>query len=379
MSRQRDLVLTLEETLSNEQSLELSSLGEPKWTYVDAKFAQAMFPLELRRLRLMSRRLRDALGLLEKWNKRFCMELVETERSRALNLEELNEYLEKELGAVVAENPAPLGLTLEDASAQRAKFLSSLRNSPLRDEAEFLSGLVRTEVTIDLLEEDVGVGRSKFGGRPDLPQGTAWPRHRSGPYEFLGQLNFAEMLTVGTDLPENGLLSLYAATRPYDEFEPFDEEFVVGLFVPPGTELAPVDVPSLGGERVNDGGGDLGDCSEVALSFYAKLAIPDHDEQVEDWPYREKEWSERREIFERFESLWRESTGEPTELHDNLAGYPTTSTHGSDPAPGPEWVHLISFYSHSDWCWGGGDFLQIFIERERLKNHDFSNLRSSAG
>ncbi|WP_081909417.1 DUF1963 domain-containing protein [Aureispira sp. CCB-QB1] len=32
-----------------------------------------------------------------------------------------------------------------------------------------------------------------------------------------------------------------------------------------------------------------------------------------------------------------------------------------------------------DWCWHDGDFLMLFIEKEKLAKGDFSNIQSDAG
>ena len=58
--------------------------------------------------------------------------------------------------------------------------------------------------------EEVPVGASKFGGRPDLPPDYAWPRCEDGFLEFIGQINLSELPDVPHALPTSGLLSLFA-------------------------------------------------------------------------------------------------------------------------------------------------------------------------
>src|SRR4051812_980295 len=41
-------------------------------------------------------------------------------------------------------------------------------------------------------EGRIAVGATKFGGKPDLPTGSEWPRCDRGPLEFLAQLDLAE-------------------------------------------------------------------------------------------------------------------------------------------------------------------------------------------
>ena len=71
--------------------------------------------------------------------------------------------------------------------------------------------------------------------------------------------------------------------------------------------------------------------------------------------------------------------GQPDEAY--LLGYPGVSTLAYDPTPGPGWTSLLTLTSMKelDWCWHDGDFLHIFIERERLARADFTRLASDAG
>ena len=66
---------------------------------------------------------------------------------------------------------------------------------------------------------------------------------------------------------------------------------------------------------------------------------------------------------------------------DKLLGYPSVSSLGYDPTPGPKWLPLLTLTSHDhlEWCWHDGDYLFVFIERDRLAARDFSRLRSDAG
>jgi len=64
-----------------------------------------------------------------------------------------------------------------------------------------------------------------------------------------------------------------------------------------------------------------------------------------------------------------------------LLGYPLNTTLGYDPTPGPEWRSLLTLCSDDEleWCWHDGDWLVTFIEEQRLRAGDFSQVKSDAG
>lgn len=64
----------------------------------------------------------------------------------------------------------------------------------------------------------VPVGASRFGGRPDLPDGYAWPTHRGEPMAFLAQLRCDELHAAvpDSDVPATGLLIVFVAVEHND-------------------------------------------------------------------------------------------------------------------------------------------------------------------
>ncbi len=74
------------------------------------------------------------------------------------------------------------------------------------------------------------VGASRFGGRPDLPDGYPWPQLNGIPMAFLAQLRLDELRAalpsdappVGLELPEEGLLVVFAGVDP-------DDPLLIGL------------------------------------------------------------------------------------------------------------------------------------------------------
>ncbi len=86
-------------------------------------------------------------------------------------------------------------------------------------------------------KEDVGIGLSKIGGKPDLRKNIEYPVNENGFYEFIAQINFEE-LDIGSELlPQKGILSLFVGSISQSEYQ---------YFYSPKTpkDLIRIDIPS---------------------------------------------------------------------------------------------------------------------------------------
>jgi hypothetical protein len=90
-------------------------------------------------------------------------------------------------------------------------------------------------------EDELPVGASKLGGRPDLPPGVPWPAWHE-PMAFIAQLNLAEVAPYDVEraLPDHGLLSFFYETNG----EPL---YSAGWGLPEGTP--PGDYPAIDERR----------------------------------------------------------------------------------------------------------------------------------
>jgi uncharacterized protein YwqG len=85
------------------------------------------------------------------------------------------------------------------------------------------------------------VGATRFGGRPDLPEGTRAPQYQGRPIAFVAQIRLADLAEspVAADLPSAGLLSFwYEGTGEAWGFDPADRGSASVLFFGPEAELA---------------------------------------------------------------------------------------------------------------------------------------------
>ena len=88
------------------------------------------------------------------------------------------------------------------------------------DAVDELSPLVTPFVIADTEDEAVdeatiAIGQSKFCGKPDLPNGFAWPMTEDGPCHFVGQLDLQEVakFKIIYDIPKEGILSFFFHDR----------------------------------------------------------------------------------------------------------------------------------------------------------------------
>lgn len=247
-------------------------------------------------------------------------------------------------------------------------FISHVDASPLRTHAAWFRRWHRPAVSIATSAGPVPSGGSRFGGAPDLPPDTAWPRHEKGPYRFLAQFNLAEVPHVraaaGADslLPGQGLLSLFVADDPTGKIDPEcevfwgDPRYALALLIDPQTALAPrPPAPEV----------DFG--TPCGITFAPTIDIPFDPYQISPWPFTAQQEDAYTSLRER--------------LHgpDYLFGYPTHCSLGYDPTPKGQ-LPLLTLQSSEDrcWQWHDGDCVMLFFDPRAVKPGLFS-LGADAG
>lgn len=255
---------------------------------------------------------------------------------------------------------------------KRDEFNAAVMQSPLSKHAEYLNSIVRPAIEIRRRSERPAPRESRFGGWPDLPAGTTWPSHPHGPYRFVAQLNFEELVGANDgSLPDTGLLALFVADDPEGNWDGIfwnEPGFVRAVFSKDLTQLVAIEPPPAM---------DLG--ISVGIEFAPTLDIPFATTLRSDWPVDDpSDWQQCQDFLDRLQSeVW--TGNEP--LRYQMLGYPYHGTLAYDPTPGPEWSCLLNVSSDEklEWHWHDFDRLSVFVERARLVECDFSDLRSEAG
>ena len=234
-----------------------------------------------------------------------------------------------------------------------------IKDFEVLDYKNYLKKTCRYSLDILTKASIASTGSSKLGGNPDLTEGTEWPHHDDGPYRFLGQINFSEFKGPDKMLPKKGLLALFVADDPDQSFFWQDPGYIKAIFIDNPKDLVSIESPE-----------SIKNPSETSVEFSLTVDVPYDEYQAKGWDYEEDYYDTCSDFR--------------NALHKSpyyLLGYPSHCTLAYDPTPGPEWISLLTLSSSDEleWCWHDGDSLMIFIEKEKLLNRDFSNLKSDAG
>jgi len=232
-------------------------------------------------------------------------------------------------------------------------------NTELSLHRDYLHQLIRPSVDIVISLDKPKDHDSRFGGMPLVSNDFVWPLHPVGEYQFLGQINFSDINNIPEALPKTGMLSLFYAFDEDGEIFWGDDGYVLGYYWPE------IDKLSIFKTTNNDSIHSSTVSRKILLN--GGIEIPRHEDLRKDWPFSVEALDDLPEI---------EGYSE-----DYMLGYPSYCTLAYDPTPGENWTSLLTLTScdELDWCWHDGDKLMIFIEKEKLRNKDFSHLKTDAG
>lgn len=230
---------------------------------------------------------------------------------------------------------------------------------------------------ISFAAEDPSPASSRFGGPAFLPANFVWPAPvAGGTYEFLGQINFAEIKQRPVEFPESGLLTLLFAEDDAGTAFWGDDGYIHGLywsdtsgfklqFNPDGlAQKYGTFPPGWQGKKIE---------------FQLGIDLPVCADLIVDWP------ADKDQVLAAFDGSGVGFDG--MDFCDHMLGYPVNDSFGYDPRPEyrdnaeGRWLTLLNVVSHEDlgWTWHDGDKLMVFIEAEALQRRDFSQLKSDAG
>ncbi|MBY0526306.1 MAG: DUF1963 domain-containing protein [Gemmataceae bacterium] len=224
-------------------------------------------------------------------------------------------------------------------------------------------------------ESRIATGATKFGGLPDLPPGSVWPRCEQGPLEFLAQLDLVEFHTTlaGRALPPKGLLSFFMYHNyPEDEYGNGREEPTVdkgGLRIIHTEDTSRLTRLAAPDDLDEDLGQPKKPCQ---VKFVELLDLPEPDDT----------WSDRYgAAFPQLEMEDELDFGRLRGANHQLFGYAHVTVLVQDPIPGPDWQLLIRFSSDDNlnWGWGDGHHLFWYIKTDDLKKGRFDNTQAIDG
>lgn len=226
-------------------------------------------------------------------------------------------------------------------------------DAELAPHADYLAAISKPSVDITYVTEAPEAHESRFGGQALLPKGFVWPTHELGEYRFLGQINFVEIDDNSGLLPKSGLLVLLYAYDDDGEIFWGDDGYVLAYYYPNIDELTLYPQAEITAAK--------------KLQFSSGIEIPRRKDLRQDWPFDTDALYDLAELDGYSENY--------------LLGYPFFYSLAYDPTPSDEWMSLLTITSDEtlDFLWHDGDMLMVFIEKAKLANADFSDLKADAG
>ena len=227
---------------------------------------------------------------------------------------------------------------------------------------DYLVNIARPSVEILRANAPMAAGCSKLGGSPDLPTVFKWPLHKLGPYRFLGQVNVGDIPKGPHELTGDGMLSFFYAHDNDGESFWGDPDYVRVYKFRDVSALEPAEPPAAV---------RLGATSTIKFELGADVPPWPWDRSArEAWPLSDSQQDAYWELRLRLH---------PSQRY--LLGYPFNTTLAYDPTPGPDWRSLLTVSSDDEleWGWHDGDWLVTFIEQQRLRAGDFSQIKADAG
>lgn len=110
-----------------------------------------------------------------------------------------------------------LGYVLDGEPKTTEDIKKVFKAFDLESKFEIFKPLIRSKIDFELVpsnDDQIKIGQSKVGGKPDLLSSSEWPMTNTNKnLSFIGQLNCAELKTFDNDslLPSNGLISFFTA------------------------------------------------------------------------------------------------------------------------------------------------------------------------
>ncbi len=247
------------------------------------------------------------------------------------------------------------------------------------------------------------LGASRFGGWPDLPEGSEWPRSDDRPMAFLAQVNLAEAHAAQPDLrlPKEGLLSYFLGctgevyTPENDERECYMADILQDRPAAAEPGWAVIYSPASGrlARFVNDDSPLPQLFNPALMRFQAGgKALP--DEHSAAMAMLDLSPAARADYFEMIGQLQSSNAGHqllgyptliqytPPELYCEANGFdfpaaPETDEFREFERRASEWVMLLQLFSDQnvDYLWGDAGNLYFYIRRSALEQFDFSDTR----
>lgn len=153
------------------------------------------------------------------------------------------------------------------------------------------------QIDIPFKPQGIKIGQSKFGGTPDLPETTEWPKYNDEPMLFLGQFNISDFKQFDTEdiLPKTGVIYYFAYFEEPESKWGAEYDFIVDkkkykVLYFDTEDLKPMDFPSGLPEVYKFKEQELVFDLMYSLPVRESLEIEEFDDDDEDnlWDFNEQ-------------------------------------------------------------------------------------------
>ena len=168
------------------------------------------------------------------------------------------------------------------------KFIKKSDNKLSEDDKEKIIKLIKPAIGIltkKMESDNLKIGGSKIGGKPDLPKDISWPRLNDSDLVFCAQYNISELKKFDFEnlLPEKGMFYIFIGINgEYNEFSVEQKDYKI-FFIENLEELERKEYPTTLKTE--------GKVEPAEIQYFESLTIPDDenykliyfDEKYEDF------------------------------------------------------------------------------------------------
>lgn len=257
-----------------------------------------------------------------------------------------------------------------ELAASRIKLETLIRKAKLDRHKDAIAGLARPSIRL-LTRKGLGAKaeraspQSRFGGVPDLPPTTKWPRRGEWSLAFIAQLRCDELALYDADarLPSSGTLSFFLVGTP-DSDEYGDHAVVFHFDAKTLSALVPTPPPE-GDERAFD------PKHACVVSFRAELS-PALEEGPALAALRKKMTDEEHQAY--WDEVRIGFAGDGP--HHRLLGYPDMNSNYAQKKD--ELLLQIDSDDEAEWNFGDAQAMRIYISPASLAAKDFRRVRATS-
>ena len=276
------------------------------------------------------------------------------------------------------------------------KFIKKSDNKLSSEDKEKIIKLIKPAIgllTIKMESDNLKIGASKIGGKPDLPKDVSWPRLNDSDLVFCAQYNISELKKCDVEnlLPEKGMFYIFIGiSGEWNEFSIEQKDCKI-FFIENLEDLERKEYPTTLNVE--------GKVEPAEIQFFESLTIPDdenyklidYDEKYEDFYFHFYQDTEEY-IAEELNNLadnMHQILGEDKSVQSSVVyEFSRNELNISDEEYLEKWTEILKnsktfsnliqldcFDSNTNLSkFGGSGVFYIGLKTKELENKNFTNL-----